>query len=141
MTTKSRFTYDADRARESLRGRWKTLNHVDRDDAETILAWLRSDVRLSMDDRAEIASMIEALLLRGRQPGPSNQLQAKANEMLSEIRSRGDAERKATGRQRLPRGRQQELVREVHAEWSARVPESNALPDVDYLCDRIKSGR
>ena len=124
----------------ALEKRLKQLSHVPRERAAEWARWLRSDMQLRTSDREELAAMIDSLLFRGRQPGPSHQLAENTSKMVAEVHARGSAEKAASGRQRLRRGRRDEIAEEVHAAWASRVSAEH-LPDLEYLRDRVKKGR
>jgi hypothetical protein len=141
----TRFRYDADRRERDFRRRWKLLNRVDREDAERWVSLLRSDAPLPAIDRAEVASLLESLLLRGRQPGTkSSRYGDRMNRVARDVYERRETAKAATGQERMPRAALKALAKRAISDDYARHPldqkEESELK-VDDVVYRVLQGR
>jgi len=147
-TSKSRPPYDAARRERDFRRKYLggftgLLFRAADGDAKPLCDLMESDRPLSTDDRLGLAWLIHNKLQhapKGRRPGrASTPYLDAAWEVYDLVRARRraeQAERAALGRQRLPKGRLDQLIRETIQEVGKRRP---GLLDADRDGAHIRS--
>jgi hypothetical protein len=134
MTPKSRYRYDAERRERDFRTRYLggftgLLFRALGGDARPLCDLLLSDKRLSADDRDGLAWLIDKKMQHapkgrrtGRARGPWYDAAWEVYDLVRARRKAEQAERAIVGRQRLPKGRLDQLILEAVRDVGNRRP-------------------